>query len=165
MKRRLLNLLSGLSLLLCVAATVLWVWGWENRYTVIRGGAGTHFEVTTGDGRVAFYYLTDPSGVVQMTPPPGQWLAWRSDAASARVPEWARGVLGFGWSAHHPHPAIRRFRYLAVPLWPVCALAGLASLQSLMAIRRAAVAFELRLRRFPFAVIAARRRRIGLCPS
>ena len=167
MKRRLLNLRTALSLLLCVTAGMAWVWSWERGYIVARRGiAGGTVVWTLADGRVAAYHFTDPADR-DMTIRPGEvWAAWQSTATNFRPPPWARRGAGFAWAASHPDPAaFPRFWYVAVPLWLVVAATGLASIPAILAVRRGAIACELWLRGLPAAMVESRRRRSGRCPA
>ena len=167
MKRRPLNLLPALSLLLCVAAGVAWVWSWERGYIVARRGvAGGTAHCTLADGRIAACYFTDPTGR-DMTIPPGEtWAGWQSTATNFWPPPWAGRLAGFAWAGSHPDPsAVPRFWYIAVPLWLVVAATGMASIPAFIALRRRAIACELWFRALPTALIGSRRRRSGRCPA
>jgi hypothetical protein len=56
MRRRLLNLLTTLSLLLCVAACVLWVRGFSHAEFFRWSGTRTEWEVASSRGRLAFQW-------------------------------------------------------------------------------------------------------------
>ena len=171
MRRRLFIFTSALSLLLFIAAGVLWARGWTRGYVLAWGGDGSVCEVWTGNGRAAFFYVraTDPPGGAGKMPAPGQWwlYAWTPSRSSlsAPYPEWSSGGLGFSWIDWHPHPGISRFRHLGVPLWFMCALTGAGAIPAILAARRKAIAFEMYLRALPTKLIAARRASAGLCAA
>jgi hypothetical protein len=97
MKRRLLNLLTGLSLLLCVAAVVLWVRSYwtsdfvTHRRPAARGGGFdvTEWAIWTGKGRVSVARLRFDGARVLVLGDSG----WEPNQRS-----------GWGWTNHDPVP-------------------------------------------------------------
>ena len=133
MRRRLLNLLTALSLLVCVAVVVLWVRSyvvsdWVSRYWVTgrAGGAdAVGCVLLTGDGRLrvewSSYSWPRPKPHVQ------GGTMWETQPAAAVVQDWfdtssLRGRAGFGWAAGvHANNSgdMVRQRVVVFPLWLV----------------------------------------------
>jgi hypothetical protein len=123
MKRRLLNVLTVLSLLLCVAVAVLWVRsGWVSDAVLYGNGAG-EYGVQSLRGVV----------VVAVTNRPHAPRTLRVDRFGALPPQSVPNRLGFGYrvqdvplppsSALDPPPVVHQ-RMLVVPLWFVVAVLG-----------------------------------------
>ena len=167
MRRRLLDLLTGLSLLLCVAAVALWVLSYTLRPEVFH--VGFHRRAAAlHNGSVQFHWLKrfelvsipQPSGVPVAAPgkplpylaePPG----WHYEAPPRRLlPAATRDVgvrpLATLSGGAVPHPGVIQGGGFEVSLWPVAVLAAVPP--SLWIIRRRGSA-------------AARRRAAGLCPA
>ena len=127
MKRRLLNLVTALSLLLCVAVGVLWIrsywaaeWVWYNRFTTGRD-ATTLREIVfcVGEGQAASAVST--TGVPRLEDLSRAravgwvWETYEADSVSDKVP----GRFGFGIDMTGRLP--RPFGYwsctVALPLW------------------------------------------------
>ena len=118
MRRRLLNILTALSLLLCVAVAALWVRSyWRVHGVAFEGAAGTRGAVSRGG---ALYFIREPPGVGV---PPAGWV-WLSGpvAGAPTMPAGVTGPLGFG--DFEPAGAMGP-RIVAVPWWCVAVL-GLA---------------------------------------
>src|SRR4051794_5928410 len=121
MKRRVFNLLTALSLLLCAAAVALWVRGYSRaeffRWCTVR----TEFSVESSRGRVAFCRGwihprrgTFYAGFCHSVSDPLPLDQWRS---SSRARGWAFG--GFSWYAHGDVGADDLFvdRAIQLPTW------------------------------------------------
>jgi hypothetical protein len=95
MKRRLLNVLTALSLLLCVAAVGLWALGevWPSDFIVARGGRIVHFGVHAGR-----LQLSQAGGHYQNRPL--TWLPYGTQVwiGGENIPEakWSAGIVR-GW--------------------------------------------------------------------
>ena len=122
MKRRLLNLLTGLSLLLCVAALVLWVrsyWRVDSltfNFSPLRV-AGVH----SGKGSLCIELYGSPAS-------DGQWGQfreeghWESRAAERDPPWWEHGdrvalVLKCGQAAPFMDSQNGLFPFVVIPCW------------------------------------------------
>ena len=149
MKRRLLNLLTALSLLLCVALCALWVrtlW----RQDVVRFPGRRHNLFTTPHvvwsataGRPYWegpaYESYEPNRKFAATFGPFFGYSRRPAPGGSR-----HAALGFAYLSYlQPPPNACRFTYIAVPLWAFVALSALMPAE--------------RLRR------RLRRRRVGTC--
>src|SRR5688500_9884452 len=108
MRRWLMNILAGLSLLLCVVAGVLWVRSYRgsdyvSRQKLVRADlmavtsrvqqlSWTRGEIRWSDGKQSYY----PRGQVAVTPPElerGRWRMWGGGGAGWR--SWGGGGGGF----------------------------------------------------------------------
>jgi hypothetical protein len=117
MRRRLLNLLALLSLLLCVATVAAWVRGysWGGAFEV--RVAGRAYQVSWPVGRIALSArgasLPNPPGGYQLiNHPPAdleQWYGWRRAALPPDIVY--RSFIGFGWLSD------RGTRALFAPAW------------------------------------------------
>jgi hypothetical protein len=150
-RRRLLNLLTALSLLLCVAVCVLWVGSHRGGATVTWAGGGRWCFVTVYPGYVIAGDVPDPSGS-------GGGLRSLPRAVEMNV-SWPRttrsySVAGVGYTTS-PIPGGGADRYLAVPFWLLVTLpAPLPAVWAAASARR-----RLRVR------IAAHRSGLGRCAS
>lgn len=146
-KRRLLNFMTALSVLLCVAVAVLWVRGyWASDlfgYVAVRGdGSRLAGWVCSGRGGLGITFSHLPPGLIQARGP-----SWRKQApvyGGTDWPEFARGGFGF-YAAARTKPATGVRHVGAVVPSPVALAAAAAPL-----------ALSVRRRR--------RRRAAGLCP-
>jgi hypothetical protein len=130
MKRRLLNLLTALSLLLCVAVCVLWVRSYFASDELIAAAFGGRFTANTAWGRaVAQYQTIDGEGF-------GRELRWVRDKPRHSSPSWPYGRsrwgrLGFSFERHALTGVGERAgaaRVLHFPFWSVAAAASVAPL-------------------------------------
>ena len=151
MTRRLLNLLTGLSLLLCVAVVALWVRSYRTAATFdwwSVGTGGVEFRVrgaTARAGSVGFYVADYPPGLCRGSYP----LHYhRSRTEGNSRP--ARRKLGFAVERSSPAPGQTDvvWRAWRVPFWFLLLASALAPA------RRAAR-----------GISEARLRRRGLCPA
>ena len=145
MSRRLLNLLTALSLMLCVAVLVLWVRSYW-RYDLPAVGVGnTAVYVHAVNGSLYFQWAWD--GEAARRPP---WVQLKSDRARRAA---GQGLLGFG--AYHGlsqrTPPMSRVVGLVMPHWAVAVGAAIVPGWRFARWRR-----RLRIRR---------RAQRGLCPS
>jgi hypothetical protein len=165
-RRRLLNLLTGVSMLLCGAVCVLWVLSYTLRPEVFHVGFDRR-AAALHNGSVQFHWLKrfelvsipQPSGVPVAAPgKPLPYLAdspgWHYDAPPRlQLPAASRDVvvrpLATLSGGAVPHSGIIQGGGFEVSLWPVAVFA--AGLPCLWIIRRRGSA-------------AARRRAAGLCP-
>ena len=173
MKRRLLNLLTVLSLLVCVAVAVLWAQSWLSPRSVRREWAAA------APSTQPAYYQATPAGLVPVYKPMRGAFALYSQWGRVQV-SWGRGfdlpavLTGFfrhaEWQPDAAHPwrllgvyvererprSSSKFRYVSFPYWlPAAATAPLA----VRAVRRAVEwrrAVDWRRRR--------RRHAAGCCP-
>jgi hypothetical protein len=139
MMRRLLSLLTLLSLLLCAAACVLWVRSYWVSEAVVAHRAAWTYGVVSRSGVVRF--VREPPPI--FTPATWEWVSTRPSAAPAMP---APGFLGFGYFAD----PVAGVRIVYMPWWSVLILAFAPSLL---------------LRRSHGLRRAARRRAAGLCPT
>ena len=168
MIRRLLNLLTALSLLLCVAVVVLWILSYSLRPEVSHVGFDRR-AVALHNGSVQFYWLKRFELVpVPQTPgvpaavlgKPLPYLAdrpgWHVGAPGKhQLPAASRAVVvrplaNLGGGAV-PHPGVISGGGFEASVWPLAALT--AVLPTLWIVRRRG------------AAAAARRAACGLCPS
>ena len=140
MKRRLLNLLTALSLLLCVAACVLWVRGyvvndvlWGDKATAVMPPAIDRrmFTVESGRGSLLFHtgriITADPR--ISAGPPTGRWLVQTRSAPLKSVParQMRHRWLGFAFdSGHFRDPLTTSSSVIAViPYWFIALCAAI----------------------------------------
>jgi hypothetical protein len=124
--RRLLNLLTALSLLLCVAAGLAWVWSHAatTRWAFNYFGYGEIGFIASG-GRFMFYHghpvRADAgfSGLPEGVPPDSNFSDYR--AIEPVVAEWNAGEFGY-W--RHAATYGVRYRRLFAPAWSVVGLLG-----------------------------------------
>jgi hypothetical protein len=144
MTRRLLNLLTVMSLLLCVVVVALWVRSYF-RYDIVALAAysGHSTEFFAARGRAVFFHFNsyDDDG------PPTEWTyaAWPAGSPMARRMDaefsdlgphwWTR--LGFAAVFTDSHPYYKRLRVVSVPLWFI-ALVSAAPPLAYAALRRRA---------------------------
>ena len=151
MKRRLLNLLTLLSLLLCLAACVLWVRSHRRGATLTWTGGGRWRFVTVYPGYLIAGDAPGPAG-------PSDGVRFLPRAIEMSVswprPTWSYGAAGVGYITS-PIPGGGADRYLAVPFWLLVTL--LAPLPAAWA--GASAMRRLRLR------TVAHRSSTGRCPS
>jgi hypothetical protein len=112
-RRRLLNLLTAVSLLMCVVTCVLWARSHRGGATLTWAGGGRWRFVMTYPGYVIAGDVPDPSGsggglrslprAVEMT------VSWPR-------PTWSYSAAGVGYVTS-PIPGGGADRYLAVPFW------------------------------------------------
>ena len=150
-RRRLLNLLTGLSLLLCVAVVVLWVRSYWRMDHVSRYWPQSYREVVSARGDVVMRVTTYPRPVPRT--PEELRLRHRSGPADSGL-----GVRGSGWleplgfrraTLRHPGGGYT-LRIVTFPWWVVLLVAALpAALGGWLAYRRH---------------VAHSRRLSGLCP-
>jgi hypothetical protein len=149
MWRRLLNFVTALSLLLCVAVGVLWVRSYRGGATLTWAGGGRWRFVTVYPGYMIAGDAPDLSGTgggVRLLPRPIEMtISWPR-------PTRSYSAAGVGYVIS-PIPGGGADRYLAVPLWLLAAL-----LAPLPAARAAASAKRRLLRR-----TEARRFNTGRC--
>jgi hypothetical protein len=168
MKRRLLNLLTVLSLVLCVVVVVLWVLSYSLRPEVSHVGFDRR-AVALHNGSVQFYWLKRFE-LVPIPPPPGAPAAvlgkplpylgdrpgWHFGAPGKhQLPAASRDVVvrplaKFGGGAV-PDPGVISGGGFEASVWPLAALT--AVLPTLRIVRRRG------------AAAAARRAARGFCPS
>ncbi|HEV2296356.1 MAG TPA: hypothetical protein VGR35_21110 [Tepidisphaeraceae bacterium] len=113
MRRRLFNLLAGVSLLLCVAIAALWAWSYYRHYTLIvvsrqRG----EINVTSGPG--GLYVAAVPREAAFNFP---RFISL--DPAHMSFPLLDVGFAGFGY-ANFAFPT-GMSHVVRAPLWPVVA--------------------------------------------
>ena len=168
MKRRLLNLLTALSLVLFLGTTALWVLSYTLRPEISRVGFDKR-AVVLHDGSLQSYWI-ERFELVSVPPPaggsaaaPGNQLPYLADP-----PGWhyaARGRRLFPPASRDPlvrplatlsggavpHPGVIRGGGFEVSLWPVAALTAVLPALWLLRGRRVA--------------LARRRSAAGLCPS
>ena len=119
MTRRLLNLLTALSLLLCVAVTVLWVRSYWRADEVRWEGAGTWAGVNSSRGRLMAYHATAvvPGGLSRGN---GEVRYDSRTAGEAYLGAWLPlrpNQLGFGFQSGTAAGA--RLYYALAPAWVV----------------------------------------------
>src|SRR4051812_11345917 len=125
MKRRLLNLLTAASLVLCVAAGAIWVRGlfrndqWYSLTHDAATGETTNLEVTTGNGRL-FAQLDR-----QRQPPEGtENLGWRHNSTPAGARAWLQ-VSWFRFEHGDSRlPSRHRWWVFQLRLWPLVAISA-----------------------------------------
>jgi len=155
MKRRVFTIFAALSLLLCVATTVLWVRSYYIGDSFERRELDTEWSIDITPGHISICRGNDPARIFDR----GDTANWRHRGSSPGGQIWwrrslaGRGVSALGlvycWS--HPHPAVTGFRLIAMPFWFIClTLAALAA----WAIRSTWLQRRLQ-----------RRLRLGLCPT
>jgi hypothetical protein len=150
MKRRLLNLLTALSLLLCAAVVVLWVrsfWAWE---------FGEWISRSSGDGQSVetAWVLGVARGVVTVSRQTELWLVQNPPWLNASQPGWTWHTrrlygrerttlwerLGFSYehmtSSGHPLPVLDEYTLSFPFLLPVAALAALPVARCVRRLRR-----------------------------
>jgi hypothetical protein len=142
MKRRLLNLLTALSLLLCVAACVLWVRSYWTVDLIVFSPTRDSYSVWSQRGEVCLRRLgnTDMPDRWQHHSTPVQGFSRYVPPQSER-----RRPGGFWWESgalNFPRPL--RYQVVVVPYWFILAVCILAASPALL--RR-------------------RRHRVGLCPT
>ena len=151
MKRRLLNLLTALSLLLCLATCALWARTYVASDWLKHAGVGagmterTEWGADTAKGTVRFTWKST------RMPQAGRWLGrtrgWAFQTHEAYDPSFAPSGaklpnrLGFNWAAEKyagiDGSAIHR-RSVRFPLWvPAAALASLPAARLYLRLRRA----------------------------
>jgi hypothetical protein len=130
LRKHVLNLLTTLSLLLCVAGVVLWVRGWRAQDYVTCAEPGVRYYVDCGGGRVEFSRAASPN--VDARGP-------RFDAGSRPLPPGEAPR----WDVMYPDDGNRvaavvgaiycrlnlpglNFPVLVVPLWMIAAAAAVA---------------------------------------
>jgi hypothetical protein len=139
MIRRLLNLISVLSLLLCVAVVALWVRGyWESDllgYVAVRADGGRFAGwVCSGRGGVGFTFSSIPPGVVKARGP--SWRRGIPRYGGTDWPDFASGGVGF-YAAARRNPATGvRVVGACLPSPVVVAASAAAALPALYAKRR-----------------------------
>jgi hypothetical protein len=151
MRRRLLYVLTALSLLLCVAAGALWVRSQRGGATLTWSGGGRWRFVTAYPGYLIAGDVPDPSGGgggVRLLPRAVELnITWSRTT-------WSYSAAGVGYVTS-PIPGGGADRYLAVPFWLLVAV--LAPLPA----ARAGVSARHRLR----LRTAAHRIGTGRCPT
>jgi len=151
MTRRLLNLLTLLSLLLCVAAVVMWVRGSRRHDYLTYARPGTRYYLHWGAGRVEFTRAVSASVNVTRR----EFAAGSQSSSAASLPNWDSmypddgGRTAFGGAIfYHVNRPDLRFQAAIVPLsW----LALASAIGPAVALRR--------------RLILRRRTRAGLCPK
>ena len=151
MKRRILNLLTVLSLLVCVAAAALLVWSGPMRRfdEVTWKGSTYHLGVLSGGARLGVEF-----GWADVPRPPRPWTWWHDVRIDGFSPTYEPDatVLGLGWRSVRVYRPVLggtvTSSLLVVPYWLVCFLGGVLPVWRGVA--------RLRTRR---------RRTAGLCPS
>jgi hypothetical protein len=131
MRRRLSNLLTALSLLLCAAVVVLWVRSYFVRdfvnYSRIkpyeRDLRGPDLTAVTDAGLVELqlvqrHFAAVDEGSAADVPLPEQGWHWKTNAAER---PFVRTVFGFGYESFWSHPDFTAFN-AAFPLWAPAAL-------------------------------------------
>jgi hypothetical protein len=139
MKRRLLNHVTIVSLLLCVAACVLWASSYFTAISLYRQDAGVNRSLISDSGMLVF---------TEQNAPDGATFSWRR--IHNRPGGWGGAHLRPDWYGRFQFGS----RHAWVPWWWACA--ALALLPACRMVCRAAVAAD----RFPGE---RRRVREGLC--
>lgn len=151
MRRHLLNIVTGISLLLCPATALLWARSYERGDLWCRGTNERGIEIAIDDGqvRIASVACERRGGMLGLLNTGGRWSHYTSyPRGSIRPPaRTIRERLGLGWRGYSPWFA--KYRMVAFPLWLACAALGLPPVVWLPRMRR------LRRRR--------QRQRLGLC--
>jgi hypothetical protein len=129
MRRRLLNLVTALSLLLCVALCVLWARSYWRRDSIVYNAPGELSAISSNHSSVYFERNTGwPWGPVR-----GKNWQWRSDTPAVGS-TWDSDVsrrvvrfrfLRFAWAAHDPPAEAYRLRMLIVPYWSLTLLTAI----------------------------------------
>jgi hypothetical protein len=154
-RRRLLNLLTALSLLLCVAACAMWARSYWRRDSIVYIGLR---ELCAASSNHSSIYFERNSGANWVTNPAKEWR-WQSEPPSPGT-TWDSDVsrrvvrlrlLRFAWAAHDPPAEKYRLRMLIVPYWFVSLSAAIVPASRLRA------TLKRRLQR--------RRSTDGLCPT
>jgi len=160
MKRRLLNVLTALSLLLCVAVCVLWVRSYSHFDRLGFGGSGLCV-VASYNGTLSVWTLSQPCILFQEgfeTAEKGsdEWPARWADSWDSLMPfgvsQSHRRLAGFGWVSGEFFPpgwgmvreaddSAPRYGALGCPLWAVGAIV------LVLPISRAAASLRTALRR------------------
>jgi hypothetical protein len=145
MRRRLLNLLTALSLLLCVAAVALWVRGhWVGDGIVVSSGR-YHHSLDSSLGFLDYECCWERPRPVRKTLPmtPGRGFRrtrWEPAEWETRLPPEAGRFLGFAWgSGEKVYQSRDPFVWVRVPYWSVvAALAAVPAWRFSARARRAA---------------------------
>jgi hypothetical protein len=155
MKRRMLNLLTAVLLVLFVAVIGLWVRSWSTAMRLTRHQGHVSRSLTSDSGRIVLItgWNADevPTPVWRLhTARPGYWGGPHLRANA--------GLLGFGWTdaVYSDSRGTARQHHRWVPYWSVASLAALVPL--MRATSRLNAAARRRLAR-------RRESRRGLCPS
>ena len=149
MRRRLLTILSAVSLLLCIAAVALWVRSYFI-YDIVHHGTGVKQQA--GELIVKDWYFESASGSVDVrhyvtharwgqigNPTPAGWQWIKGNPRFVWRPQPKR--LGFAYHAERSPPAGINYgdvRYLRCPLWAIFVPAGIGPLLCFVHNRRAA---------------------------
>ena len=166
MRRRLLNLLTALSLVLCAATLALCVRSSFVVDELMYTGGRSRYILTTADGGFDVTLQEDDllqqsaQGLqwIRLTAPPGVRSLWRRSISSAQHPytqqPWRPPRLGFWWGTLNQPDPYRPAPVLSLviigPVWPIAL--PCAALPVLWAVRR-------------YRWLAGERRRgRGLCP-
>jgi hypothetical protein len=126
MKRRLLNLLTLVSLLMCVAVVALWVRGRGAAYEVRWEGRDVWGGVVCSRGGVLVYFARRLSGEA-LGRGKGRFVYEAGLPYAVHLKTWlplTPNRLGFGFRAGDS--AGTRVHYVVFPLWAVAALSGVA---------------------------------------
>jgi hypothetical protein len=153
LRRYLLNLLTGGSLLLCAAACVLWVrsyWVWEAVNVYDENGdaalrVSTQWSLLCRDGRLSWdmfqYTDTDPATIGKFrVPNRGQrWFYAWNNASHDSAGWWQRHRLEAEWRHERtfpPQPTTSFNGLIAVPFWAIVPALAVAPLDRLRRYRR-----------------------------
>ena len=151
MRRRLLNLLTALSLLVCVASAFMCLWSGPMRRfdEVVWTGTTYHLDVQSGGARLGVEFGWSD---VPRTPRPWTWSHLKGIDGFSPAYEPDATVLGLGWRTTSRHSAwvggSVTSSVLLVPYWQPCILAAV------LPAWRGAVRWGTR-----------RRRQTGRCPA
>jgi hypothetical protein len=190
MKRRLLNLLTALSLLLCTAAVALWVWSYlvsetcrRTNFRLVEHAGGTtvaenYREVQLHRGVLSLAEFTNQTlrsqtrGEVEearrLSPQmfgPGRtrWERWARPASVPVSPRSSAPLLGLGYLSQVGKGGATTFRCLFLP-WPLF-VAATASLPCLRLARHLRAGHRLRLGRCPRCGYDLTGNTSGVCPE
>jgi hypothetical protein len=149
MTRRLLNLLTALSLLLCVAAPAMWLRSYRVRENVIwsvraRSADWRYWEMTdaglaTRPGMLLLGRVSEWAGSAAETPPTWRRARARYNGGGTMVgAEVTPSRLGFGWASGASPPSAaprrpgRRFWLVSLPWWSLLLAASAPPLYRLL---------------------------------
>ena len=123
-KRRLFNLASGLSLLLCVAVAVLNVRSRRTANSLSRYSRGLMIEAAISDGLVCFRVYTTTLGYAYLTAP--VWHVSETPLGGISQSSDIPNILGFGWNGARltwPGETVTDTA-VVIPLWSVTLVTG-----------------------------------------
>jgi hypothetical protein len=139
--RILLNAATAVSLVLCAAAVVLWMWSYSHPPEITRGEVANSYQVfTVSRGRLVVFDDREPWLEVTGSSRPTRWRWYTSDPLDVRVvtdlygPYHHTAFAGF-FVGHHANAHTSRTTIL-LPMWFVVAALGVLPVVSARRARR-----------------------------